>query len=323
MKAFVNAKGASGAVLEMCDAPEPAPGPNDLLVSVRAIGLNRAELARPIANPDNKAANIAGMEMAGEVIAVGAAVEGWKPGDRVMSMTTKSYAQKALCDARVAMKVPASMSFEEAAATPVFYSTGHDALVTNGALKAGESVLIAGAAAGVGVAMIQIARAMGARLVAGTSRDAGKLARLKGLGLDLPIEQGKDDLVAACMAATGDKGIDVIADNVGAGLFEALTDAAAVKARYVTIGRLGGKMDSIDLDKIALKRMKVIGVTFRTRSLDEKIEITRATCADLMPHLESGRIRPVVDKVFAFDEAPAAQDYMRANRQLGKIVLKL
>ncbi|MBX9759345.1 MAG: zinc-binding dehydrogenase [Beijerinckiaceae bacterium] len=323
MKAFVNAKGASGAVLELCDAPEPAPGPNDLLVAVRAIGLNRAELARPVANPDNKAANIAGMEMAGEVIAVGAAVEGWTPGDRVMSMTTKSYAEKALCDARVAMKVPASLSFEEAAATPVFYSTGHDALVTNGELKAGESVLIAGAAAGVGVAMIQIAKAMGARLIAGTSRDASKLARLKEMGLDLAIQQGADDLVAACMAATGDKGIDVIADNVGAGLFEALTDAAAVKARYVTIGRLGGKMESIDLDKIALKRMKVIGVTFRTRSLAEKIEITRAMCADLMGHLESGRIRPVVDKVFAFDEAPAAQDYMRANRQLGKIVLKL
>lgn len=323
MKAFVNAKGASGAVLEMCDAPEPAPGPHDLLVAVRTIGLNRAELARPIANPDNKTANIAGMEMAGEVIGVGASAEGWKAGDRVMSMTTKSYAEKALCDARVAMKVPASMSFEEAAATPVFYSTGHDALMSNGELKAGESVLIAGVTAGVGVAMIQIAHAMGARLVAGTSRDAGKLAKLKGLGLDLPIVSGKDDIAAACMAATDKKGVDVIMDNVGAGLFGALTDAAAIKARYVTIGRLGGKMDEIDLDKIALKRMKVIGVTFRTRSLDEKIEITRRMSADLMAHLESGRIKPVIDSVFTFDEAPAAQDYMRANKHLGKIVLKL
>ncbi|MFN3891095.1 MAG: zinc-binding dehydrogenase [Beijerinckiaceae bacterium] len=323
MKAFVNAKGANGAVLESCDAPEPSPGPNDLLVAVRAIGLNRAELSRPIANPDNKAANIAGMEMAGEVIAVGAAVEGWKPGDRAMSMTTKSYAEKALCDARVAMRIPASVSFEEAAATPVFYSTGHDALVTNGELKAGESVLIAGVAAGVGVAMIQIAKAMGAKLVAGTSRNAEKLAKLKEMGLDLPIQSGAADLAAACMAATGNKGVDVIMDNVGAGLFGALTDAAAVKARYVTIGRLGGKMDEIDLDKIALKRMKVIGVTFRTRNIDEKIEITRRLVADLMPHFESGRIKPVIDRTFAFDEAPAAQDYMRSNKHLGKIVLKL
>ncbi|MDP2354591.1 MAG: zinc-binding dehydrogenase [Beijerinckiaceae bacterium] len=323
MKAFVNAKGASGAILEMCDAPAPTPGPNDLLVAVRAIGLNRADLARPIGNPDNKAANIAGMEMAGEVIAIGSAVQGWKMGDRVMSMTTKSYAEQALCDARVAMRVPVSMSFEEAAATPVFYSTGHDALVTNGELKAGDSVLIAGVAAGVGIAMIHIAKAMGARLIAGTSRSGEKLARLKGHGLDLAIETGKDDLVAACMAASDKKGIDVIMDNVGAGLFAALTDAAAVKARYVTIGRLGGKVDEIDLDKIALKRMKVIGVTFRTRSLDEKIEITRRLVADLMPHLESGGIKPVIDKVFAFDEAPAAQDYMRSTKHLGKIVLKL
>ena len=323
MKAFVNARGPDGAILEMCEAPEPAPGPNDLLVAVRAIGLNRAELARPIANPDDKAANIAGMEMAGEVIAAGAAVEGWRPGDRVMSMTTKAYAQKALCDARVAMRIPASMSFEDAAAIPVFYSTGHDALVTNGELKAGENVLIGGAAAGVGVAMIQIARAMGARLVAGTSRDADKLAQLKGLGLDLPIEAGNEDIVAACMAATGGKGADVIADNVGAGLFGALIDAAAIRARYVTIGRLGGKLAEIDLDKIALKRMKVVGVTFRTRTIEEKIEITRRLCADLMGHFETGRIRPVVDSVFSFDEAPGAQDYMRSNKHLGKIVLKV
>lgn len=323
MKAFVNARGPDGAILEMCEAPEPSPGPNDLLVAVRAIGLNRAELARPIANPDDKAANIAGMEMAGEVIAAGTAVEGWKPGDRVMSMTTKAYAQKALCDARVAMRIPASTSFEDAAAIPVFYSTGHDALVTNGELKPGESVLIGGAAAGVGVAMIQIARAMGARLVAGTSRDAGKLAQLKGLGLDLPIEAGNEDIVAACMAATGGKGVDVIADNVGAGLFGALTDAAAIRARYVTIGRLGGKNAEIDLDKIALKRMKVIGVTFRTRTIEEKIEITRRLCADLMGHFETGRIRPVVDSVFSFDEAPGAQDHMRSNKHLGKIVLKV
>lgn len=323
MKAFANAKGANGAVLDLIDAPEPTPGPNDLLVAVRAIGLNRAELARPVASPDQPVANIAGMEMAGEVIAVGANVTGYAPGDRVMSMTTKSYAQKALCDHRVAMKVPESLSFEEAAAVPVFFSTAHDALVTNGELKAGESVLIAGAAAGVGVAMIQIAKALGAGLVAGTSRNAEKLDQLKAFGLDLAILQGRDDIAAACMAATGARGVDVIADNVGAGLFGALTDAAAVKARYVTIGRLGGKMDEIDLDKIALKRMKVIGVTFRTRSLDEKIEITRRMAADVLGHIASGRIKPLVSKVMAFEEAPAAQDFMRSNAHLGKIVLTL
>lgn len=321
MKAFANAKGANGPVLQLLDAPDPAPGPHDLLVAVRAIGLNRAELARPIANPDQPAANIAGMEMAGEVIATGAAVTGFAPGDRVMSMTTKSYAQKALCDARIAMKIPAGLSFEEAAAVPVFYSTGHDALATNGEMKPGESVLIAGVAAGVGVAMIQIAKALGAGMVAGTSRSAEKLERLKAFGLDLAIRQGADDIAQACKAATGGKGVDVIADNVGAGLFEALTEAAAVKARYVTIGRLGGKMDAIDLDKIALKRMKVIGVTFRTRSVDEKIDITRRLVADVLPHIASGRIKPLVHAVLPFSEAVAAQDLMRSNAHLGKIVL--
>jgi len=323
MKAFANAKGASGAVLELIDAPEPAPGPNDLLVAVRAIGLNRAELARPVTNPDQPAANIAGMEMAGEVIAVGSSVTGFAPGDRVMSMTTKSYAQMALCDHRIAMKIPAALSYEEAAAVPVFFSTGHDALVTNGEMKAGDSVLIAGVAAGVGVAMIQIAKAMGAGLVAGTSRSAEKLAQLQAYGLDLAIQQGRDDIAEACKTATAGKGVDVIADNVGAGLFGALTDAAAIKARYVTIGRLSGKMDEIDLDKIALKRMKIIGVTFRTRSVDEKIDITRSLVADVLPHIASGRIKPLVHKVVAFEEAPAAQALMRSNAHLGKIVLKV
>jgi len=323
MKAFVNAKLADGATLEMRDLPEPAPGPHDLLVAVKAVGLNRAELSRPIANAENPAANIAGMEMAGEVIGMGAQVQGFALGDRIMSMTTKAYAEKALADSRIAMKIPASLSYEEGAAIPVFFSTGHDALVTNGELKAGEAVLIAGVAAGVGGAMIQIAKALGARLVVGTSRDAGKLARLKDIGLDLPIRAGVDDLVAACMSATGGKGVDVIADNVGAGMLMSLVDAAAVKARLITIGRLAGKMDQIDLDKIALKRMKLIGVTFRTRSVDEKIEITRRLLADMESHFESGRIKPAIDRVFTFDDALAAQDHMRANAHLGKIVLRL
>lgn len=323
MKAFINVKGSGGATLQMTDAPAPTPGPNDLLVAVKTVGLNRAELARPVAKPDEPAANITGMEMAGEVLAVGAQVQGFKPGDRVMSMGSKTYAEQALCDWRVAMKIPDGVGFLEAAAIPVFFSTGHDALVTNGELKSGESVLIVGAAAGVGVAMIQIAKAMGASLVAGTSRDAGKLDKLKGYGLDVAIRTGADDLAAVCKEATGGKGIDVIADNVGAGMLDAICEAAAVKARAITIGRLGGKTDTIDLDTIALKRMKLIGVTFRTRSPEEKAAITRGVVADLAGHFASGRIKPLIDRAFPFDEALAAQDYMRSNAHLGKIVLTL
>jgi NADPH2:quinone reductase len=323
MKAFVNIKGAEGATLQMRDVADPTPGPHDLLIAVKAVGLNRSELARPVAKPEDPDANIAGMEMAGQVIGMGAEVRGYELGDRVMSMTTKAYAQKALADSRIAMKIPGSMSFVDAAAIPTFFSTGHDALMSNGQLKAGESVLIAGVAAGVGIAMVQIAKAMGARLVAGSSRDAAKLARLKDLGLDLPIQAGKDDLVAACMEATQGKGIDVIADNVGAGMLMSLVNAAAISSRLITVGRLGGFNDTIDLDKIALKRMKLIGVTFRTRSLIEKIAITQAMSADLSASFESGLIKPMVDRTFAFDEALAAQEYMRSNAHLGKIVLTL
>lgn len=323
MKAALNVKGPNGASLAIHDVPEPKAGDNDLLIAVKAIGLNRADLSRPVGNPDVPQANIAGMEVAGEVIGIGAAVKGFALGDRVMSMTTKAYAELAVADWRIAFRVPAHLSFTEAAAIPVFLSTGHDALVSNGELKRGDNVLITGVTAGVGTAMIQIARALGASVVAGTSRDADKLARLKAVGLDLGILAGRDNLAEACMGATGKKGIDVAADNVGAGMLGDLMDAAAVKGRIVSIGRLGGKIDQIDLDKIALKRLKLIGVTFRTRSAEEKIEISRRAWADLGPAIESGAMKPIVDRTFPLDEALAAQDYMRANSHIGKIVLTI
>ncbi|MDF2119320.1 zinc-binding dehydrogenase [Roseiarcaceae bacterium H3SJ34-1] len=323
MKAAINAKGANGPTLEIRNVPDPTPGKNDLLVAVKAIGLNRADLSRAIGNPDNPDANIAGMEVAGEVISVGADVKGFAPGDRVMSMTTRAYAEKALVDYRAGFRMPKHLSFVEGAALPVFISTGHDALVSNGELKKGDSVLITGVTAGVGTTMIQIAKTLGASLVAGTSRDASKLTRLKDVGLDLAIVAGKDNLAEACMAATGKKGIDVAADNVGAGMLNDLMDAAAVKGRIVSIGRLGGKADQIDLDKIALKRLKLIGVTFRTRSPEEKFEITRRAWADLGSAIASGQFKPIVDRTFTLDEALAAQDYMRRNTHIGKIVLNV
>ncbi len=323
MKAAVNTKGESGSTLTIQDVADPIAGPNEILIGVKAVGLNRADLARGIANPDKPAANIAGIEMTGDVIAVGPGVTNFSVGDRVMSMAGKSYAEKCVADASVAMKIPGNLDYVTAAAIPTFFSTAHDAIVTNGEFRKGDAVLIQGVTAGVGIAMVQVAKAMGASVVAGTSRDAEKLSRIKHFGLDIAILSGHDKTAEVCMDATARRGMNVIIDNVGKGVLADNFDAAAIKGRIVSVGRLAGKMDEIDLDKLALKRLKLIGVTFRTRSSEEKAEITRRLVADLGYLFVSGAIHPPVDRTFPFDEALAAQEYMRSNKHIGKIVLTL
>lgn len=321
MKAAVNVKGEKGNSLEIRTVADPVAGPGQVLIGVKAVGLNRADLARGVANPDNPDANIAGIEAAGEVIAIGEGVTNFAVGDRVMTMAARSYAEKCVADAAVAMKIPGNFDFTSAAAIPTFFSTAHDAIVTNGEFRKGDAVLIQGVTAGVGIAMVQLAKAMGASVIAGTSRDADKLARIKHFGLDVAIVSGKDNTAEACMAATAKKGMNIIVDNVGKGVLADNLEAAAIKGRIISVGRLAGKMDEIDLDKMALKRLKLIGVTFRTRSAEEKAEITRRLVADLGYYFVSGAIRPPIDRTFAFDEALAAQEYMRSNRHIGKIVL--
>lgn len=323
MKAAVNVRGENGDSLVIQEAPDPVAGPNEILIGVKAVGLNRADLSRALANPDKPAANIAGIEMAGDVIAVGPGVTNFDVGDRVMSMAAKSYAEKCVADAGVAMKIPSHLDYVTAAAIPTFFSTAHDAIVTNGEFRKGDAILIQGVTAGVGIAMVQVAKALGASVIAGVARDAEKLARIKRFGLDIPILAGSDKTADACMAATDGRGMNVIIDNVGKGALADNLQAAAIKGRIVSVGRLGGKIDEIDLDRLALKRLKLIGVTFRTRSAEEKAEITRRLVADLGYLFVSGAIHPPVDRTFPFDEALAAQEYMRSNRHIGKIVLTL
>lgn len=320
MKAVVVVAGGNGPSLAVRDVAAPRPGPHDLLVKTFAIGLNRAELNRVL--PKEGQVQIAGMEAAGEVVGMGSAVKGFAVGDRVMSMGTACYAEQMVADCRVALAVPAGFSWEEAAACPVHYLTAHDAL-RNGEFVKGESVLIQGVTAGVGIAGVQVAKALGASRILGTSRSNEKFARMEALGLDVGIDNSAADVGSRIIAATDGRGVDVILDNIGAGQLAANLAGAAIRGRIVSIGRLGGKLDQIDLDLVALKRLKLVGVTFRTRSIEEKAAITTAFNADLYAALAARRLRPVIDRIFPFDEALAAQDYMRANAHLGKIVLRL
>ena len=265
---------------------------------------------------------IAGLEWAGEVAAVGAEVPEFRPGDQVMCS-----GRRRLCRVRPSpdwgrvCPVPkAAADPVEAATLPIALQTMHDALVTNGRLAAGESVLIQGASSGVGLMAIQIARLKGAGAVLATSRDAGRRARLTEFGADLALDPGDPGWVEQAREATGGKGVDLTIDQVSGGLANQTMQAAAVLGRIVNVGRLGGFTGEFDFDLHALKRIDYIGVTFRTRTVDEVRAINAAMRADIWNAVENGTLSLPIDRTFPLDKAAEAQAHMRANDHFGKIV---
>jgi len=306
------------------EAPKPEIKPNEILVRVRAAALNRADLLMSDGRMHGKlggAGAIAGMEWAGEVAEIGSDAAEFKPGEWVMCSGAGGYAECAATDWGRASPVPsADMSFEHAATLPIALQTMHDALVGNGRLRAGETVLIQGASSGVGLMGLQIAKYLGAKFVIGTSRDAGRRARLKDFGADMAVDPGDPAWPDAVAEATGG-GVDLIVDQVSGGVANDNMKAARVLGRIVNVGRLGGFSGDFDYDLHALKRIQYIGVTFRTRSIEEVREINRNMRADLWPAVQDGTLHLPLDRVFPLAEAAAAQDHMRANAHLGKIVL--
>ena len=321
MKAAVIAAGG----IEVRDVPKPTPAPNQVLVRVRAAGLNRADVIMASGHMHGSAGGpgaVLGLEFAGEVEAVGSEVKGVKPGDRVMCSGNGGYAEYAVTDWGRASAIPANnMSYEQAATLPVALQTMHNALVTAGRLKAGETVLIQGASSGVGLMGLQIAKLKGARLVMGTSTNAGRRERLKEFGADLAIDTTQKDWSEEVLKATDKKGVDLIVDQVSASVANQNMKAAAVLGRIVNVGRLGGFKGEFDFDLHAMKRIDYIGVTFRTRSLEEVREIVRAMRADLWGAVESGKLRLPIDRTFPLDKAAEALAHMRANAHFGKIAL--
>lgn len=321
MKAAV--VGANG--VEIRDVPKPVPGPEQVLVKVRAAGLNRADLAVASGRMHGSSGGqgtIVGMEFSGEVAEVGADVKDIKPGDRVMCSGAAAYAEYAIADFGRTAKIPANnMTFPQAATLPVALQTMHDAVVTNGRFKEGEAILIQGASSGVGLMAMQIARFKGARLVIGSSTNAERRARLTEFGADLAIDSSDPGWADQVLKATDGKGVDLIVDQISGSVANGNLKATAVRGRIVNVGRLGGAKGEFDFDLHALRRIDYIGVTFRTRSVEEVREINRRMRADLWPAVEAGKLTLPIDRAFPLDEAAAALAHMKANKHLGKIVL--
>ncbi|MCK8784083.1 zinc-binding dehydrogenase [Roseomonas sp. NAR14] len=311
--------------VRVAEVPTPRPKPEEVLVRVRAASLNRADLAVAAGQSHGRVGGVGtvvGMEFAGEVAEVGTAVRGIRPGDRVMASGAGGYAEYAVADMGRVLPIPdRNMSEVEAATLPVALQTMHDAVVTNGRLAPGEAVLVQGASSGVGLMAMQIAKLKGARLVIGSSTSAARRAKLGEYGADLAIDTKAADWPERVLEATGGKGVELVVDQISGSVANGNLQAAAILGRIVNVGRLGGARGEFDFDLHALRRISYVGVTFRTRSVEEVREIVRRMRADLWEAVEAGTLRLPLDRTFPLDEVAEALARMRANEHFGKIVL--
>jgi NADPH2:quinone reductase len=322
MKAYVY--GPSGPAI--AEVPQPAPKGAQVLVKVHACGLNRADLGMTkghVHGSRGGVGTVLGMEWAGEVAALGPEAKGVAVGDRIMGSGAAALAEYTLAEAGRIFRTPSNMNFEEAATLPVALTTMHNAVVTNGALQAGQSVLVQGASSGVGLMAMQIAKIKGARPVIGSSTNANRRGRLKEFGADLAIDSSDPGWVDEVLAATNGEGVDLIIDQVSGKVANQNLAATKIKGRIINVGRLGGTHADFNFDLHAARRINYVGVTFRTRSVEEIADIFDRVRQDIWSAVESRKLQLPIDRVFSFGDIAAAFAHMEANKHLGKIVVTL
>ena len=307
-------------VLRVLERPKPEPKADELLVRVRAAGLNRADLLQRAGHypaPPGSPQDIPGMEFCGVVQAVGSAVQSRRVGERVFGIVGGgAQAEYLVAPEKAAIVVPEALSDVEGGGIPEAYITAHDALYVQAALNVGERVLVHAVGSGVGIAALQLAKARGC-VVFGTARSPEKLERAEALGLDtgIDVKNMAFDEVA--------RDVNVIIDFVGGPYFEKNINALAVRGRLVIVSTLGGQSASLPLRTLMSKRLRIMGTMLRSRSNDEKGEATQAFAQDVIPLFANRSIRVPIDRVFKLEEAPAAHRYMEENRNFGKIVLAI
>lgn len=306
--------------LRLVDTPRPVPKPTEILVRTRAVGVNRIDLH----SLANAADQIIGMEWSGEVVEVGAECRGFSVGDRVMGTGPAAYAEFVVTDYGRAAPIPkAEVDWASAASAMLGLQTMHDALVTRGRLRPGHAVLMQGAASVMGLIGLQIAKALGAGVILGTSGNAERRGRLKEFGCDVAIDSSQEGWSREVLDATNGKGADIVVDNVSGAAFNQCMAAAALEGRLVNVGRLGGATAAFDFNLHALRRLEYIGVTFRTRSVEQVRTLNSLMLADLRQMLGDGGPRVPIAGRFAFDRAAEALDTLRRSEHFGKLVLEL
>lgn len=327
MRAIVIEQGS----LVLRDVPRPEPGPGQVRVRIRASAVNRADVIQRrgmYPAPPDAPADIPGLEIAGEIEALGSGFVGdIALGDRVFGIVGGGgYAEAVVVHARSVARIPEvkgkPLDWHAAAAIPEAFVTAYDAMVLQGGLAAGETVLIHAAGSGVGTAAAQIARAIGARAI-GTFRSKGKVERAARLGLSDSVVVGGDATFAARVRAlTGGRGVDVVLELVGGAYVPESLAALADRGRLVLVGLMAGASAELDLGSILRRRLRLFGTVLRSRPLEEKIAAAQVLERNIAPLVATGQYEPVIDKVFPLAEAMAAQDYMTSNASFGKIVLE-
>jgi len=302
----------------------PSPGEGEILVKVAAAGVNRPDVMQRqgLYPPPPGAPDIPGLEIAGEIVALGSGVKRWKIGDRVMALVVGGgYAEYCLAQASHVLPV-GTLPIIEAAAIPETFLTVWHNVFERGALKAGETLLVHGGSSGIGTTAIQLAKAFGARVIT-TAGSAEKCAACRKLGADVAINYKTEDFVAATKAATGDKGADVILDMVGGDYIARNYEAAAVEGHIVQIAFQGGPKAEVNFMRLMLKRLHHTGSTLRSRSNADKAAIARAVEDNVLPLLAAGKVKPIIYKTFPLKDAASAHALMESSAHIGKIVLTL
>ena len=328
MRAVVITRPGGPEVLELREVDQPAAGAGEVLVRVRTTALNRADLMQREGRyppPPGAPADIPGLEFAGEVAALGPGAREWREGDRVFGITGGgSYAEYVVAHERTLAAVPASLDWDDAAAVPEAFITAHDALVSQAAVRASETVLVHAIGSGVGLAATQLARAFGA-LPYGTSRTEDKVERARAFGVEDGVALGRDTaaLAGAVSRWTNGRGVDVVLDLVGGSYVAAGIEALAPRGRLILIGTVAGAQAQLDLRRVLTRRLTLRGTVLRARPLEEKILATRAFASEVVPLLARGAVRPVVDSRFELSQIADAHRHLESNATFGKVVVRV
>ena len=325
MKAVVLREHGGPEVLQIEDVPSPTFGAEDILVSVAATALNRADLLQRMGfypNPFPQGPEIPGLEFAGTVKAMGERVTAWKVGDKVMGIVSGgAYAEELALHERQAMAVPAGMSLHDAAAIPEVFITAWDALVVQGGLTSGRWAMVHAGASGVGTAAIQICKAIGARIIVTCS--SGKVQACKELGADVVVDYGSQDFVEEVQKATNGKGVDVVLDVIGGDYVERNIASLAVKGHIIQVGVMAGKPMPFNVGLLLGKRASITGTVLRARPLDEKIAITQRFASEMLPLFDTGALKPVIDSSYSLADVAKGHEFMATNGNVGKIVIDI